>query len=311
MRSSRFSLLLSALAMCAAGAAADRRVAITIDDLPFAQSGPSTCQYAPLLARTRQLLQPLARHSVPVTGFVIGEGCAELTREQKRAVLKLWRDSGATLGNHTATHRSLNNIPLAEYEQDILHAGEQLQALAAGPARWFRSPYLATGKTAEARSGLERFLSRHGYRQAPVTIDNSDWLFANVYADALDRRDLALARRVRAEYVPYLESVTAFFEGQATRFLGREIPQILLLHANRLNADALGDVLQMFRRRGYRFISLDEAMADAAYSSADAYAGARGISWLRRWAMTKGLADQAEPVEPQWLREAFGAMRSR
>jgi peptidoglycan/xylan/chitin deacetylase (PgdA/CDA1 family) len=45
-------------------------------------------------------------------------------------------------------------------------------------------------------------------------------------------------------------------------FLHREPPQILLIHASQMNADMMPELLAMFRRRGYSFISLDRALAD-------------------------------------------------
>jgi hypothetical protein len=42
------------------------------------------------------------------------------------------------------------------------------------------------------------------------------------------------------------------------------------------------DLLDMFRRRGYAFVSLEAALADAAYSLPDTYAGRRGSSWIHR-----------------------------
>lgn len=302
-------LLSLAFVLCAA--AADRRVAITLDDLPFAQSGPSACTDAILTKNTQRLLKVFVEQQVPVTAFVVGANCPELTKSQRRAILELWLKAGVTLGNHTYSHRSLNDTPIAEYEADILRADQQLRSVTGKPVAWFRSPFLATGNTLPVKRRLEEFLSTHGYRQAPVTIDNSDWLFANVYANALDQSDHDLANRVRSEYIPYLESVVRFFEDQSREVVGREIPQVLLLHANRLNADAMGDVLALFRRRGYRFVPLASATADAVYSSADSYVGRRGISWIRRWAVTQGLPDRAEPEDPQWLVEALQAIRNR
>lgn len=305
----RVLLLLPLLLACLP--AADRTVAITIDDLPFAQSGPHACRGNTLLASTRQLLRPLREQQVPVTAFVVGNNCPALTPDQRRTVLREWQDAGATLGNHTFSHLGLNEAPIAEYERDILRADAQLRSVTGQPVHWFRSPFLQTGSTPPVKARLERFLSTHGYRQAAVTLDNSDWLFANVYADALDRGDHALAGRVRAEYLPYLERVVAFFEQQSVEVVGREMPQILLLHANRLNADLMADILAMFRRRGYRFVTLEFAMADPAYEFSDTYVGTRGISWLRRWALTKAMPDRAEPADPDWLRKAFAAMRKR
>jgi hypothetical protein len=38
-------------------------------------------------------------------------------------------------------------------------------------------------------------------------------------------------------------------------------PEILLIHANLINSYAMGDVIALFKKRGYRFITLDEAIA--------------------------------------------------
>lgn len=46
-------------------------------------------------------------------------------------------------------------------------------------------------------------------------------------------------------------------EGQGTR-------QILLLHANLLNSYLLKDVLELYRKNGYKFISLSEALENPA-----------------------------------------------
>ena len=49
-----------------------------------------------------------------------------------------------------------------------------------------------------------------------MTLDNSDWLFAAVYGNALQRGDAATARRVREAYIPYMESIFAFFEPRSS-----------------------------------------------------------------------------------------------
>ena len=62
-----------------------------------------------------------------------------------------------------------------------------------------------------------------------------------------------------------MESVVAFFEERSVEVVGREFPQVLLIHANQLNADLMPELLAMFRQRGYTFVTLDQALADAAY----------------------------------------------
>ena len=61
-------------------------------------------------------------------------------------------------------------------------------------------------------------------------------------------------------------AATAFAEDISSQIFGRDIPQVLLLHANDINADCLTELLERFQTRGYTFVTLDEAIADAAFS---------------------------------------------
>jgi peptidoglycan-N-acetylglucosamine deacetylase len=303
---SRFAWIFGGLLLAATLARGGREVAITIDDLPAAQAGPGGCEWNSLASLTQRLLAPIRDRKVPVTAFVIAGHCSELPLEQRRAVLGLWRDAGAELGNHTYSHPDLNSTSLADYETDILHADTVLRELLGVPRlRWVRSPMLHTGPDRETKAGLAAFLAGHGWRQAPVTFDNSDWMFAYVHRDALERGETDFARRVREAYLPYLESVVAFFEARSVEVVGREFPQVLLLHANELNAEMLPNLLGMLRRRGYRFVSLEAALSDSAYQLPDEYAGRGGFSWIHRWSMTKKMPDKGEPEEPAWVRERY------
>jgi hypothetical protein len=175
--------------------------------------------------------------------------------------------------------------------------------------RFFRHPLLHTGRDLETKRALERYLTTRGYRVAPVTIDNSEWIFAKAYFDAREKGDTATMKKVADAYLPYMESKIEYFEEQSRALFGREIPQVLLLHANHLNADYFGALAGMIQARGYRWVSLDEALSDEAYDSADTYTGAGGITWMHRWAITAG-KDRAffagEPVTPQWVLQTAG-----
>jgi hypothetical protein len=140
---------------------------------------------------------------------------------------------------------------------------------------------------------------------APVTLDNSDWMFAYLYARARRSGEAALERRVREAYVPYMESIFAFFEQRSVEVVGREIPQVLLLHSSELNADRMPALLGMMRGRGYRFVTLDQALADAAYQLPERYAGPGGFSWIHRWSMTKGMQPKGEPNEPEFIAREY------
>ena len=75
--------------------------------------------------------------------------------------------------------------------------------------------------------------------------------------------------------------------GLPVELFGREIPQILLIHCNELNSVTLRESIARMRKRGYTFITLDEAMQDPAYQRPDTFAGSGG-SWLSRSATVMG-----------------------
>jgi len=298
---SRYSLLLLLFTSCVAGA--DRQVAITIDDLPRGgDGGPRT--FLSIRAMTEKLLQPFREQHLPVIGFVNEGRQVDFGPDGLRQILDLWLDSGADLGNHSRSHLNINKVPLAQYTADIL-AGEPILR-AALDARgkkleFYRHPFLFTGPTPEVKQQLQQFLAAHAYRVAPVTLDDSDYEFAALYTRPV------YTERVRREYIPYMETIVSFFEQRTREVVGRDIPQILLIHASQLNADLMPDLLTMFRRRGYRFISLDQALADDAYRLPEDYVGTGGFSWIHRWAKTKGLPPKGEPEPPQWVAAALAA----
>ena len=50
-----------------------------------------------------------------------------------------------------------------------------------------------------------------------------------------------------------------------------------------LRSRTLDEMLRRYRERGYRFISLDQAMADPAYATPDTLVTDFGPTWLWRW----------------------------
>jgi peptidoglycan/xylan/chitin deacetylase (PgdA/CDA1 family) len=251
---------------------------------------------------TERLLRPFREEKIPVIGFVNEGRAVDLGAGGLRQILDLWLDSGADLGNHSHSHLNINRVSLDEYTADVLKGETILRAALTGRGRtlrFYRHPFLFTGPTPEIKQGLQAFLDRQGYRVAPVTLDNGDYMFAALYTRPQYRE------RVRLEYVPYMESVVAFFETRSIEVVGREFPQVLLLHANELNADLMPDLLAMFKRRGYSFVTLDQALADDAYRMPDEYVGRSGFSWIHRWSSTKGMTPRGEPDPGQWVRDGY------
>jgi peptidoglycan/xylan/chitin deacetylase (PgdA/CDA1 family) len=173
--------------------------------------------------------------------------------------------------------------------------------------RYFRHPFLHTGRSRDVKVRVDTRLAELGLKVAPVTIDNGDYLFAAAYDDAVARRDSAAASRIATDYLRYMERVFAYYEAQSMTLVGREIPQVLLIHANLLNAEHFGSLARMIAARGYAFAPLDDVLADPVYQSRDEYVGAGGITWLHRWALTRGVRGSALAGEPEVPRDISAA----
>ena len=289
-----------------------RTIAITLDDLPLA---PNADDLAAVRRVNETLVGLLARRRVPAIGFV-NEGKLQVPgeRDARIAVLERWLDAGLSLGNHTFSHLSLRDTPLAAYEDDVIHGEVITRQLLArhgvSPTLYFRHPYTATGPTPEVKAAFEGFLRARGYALAPFTVENADYIFNRLYIEALARQDATEAARVRAAYLDHQDAVMKFCEGLSRETFGREIPQILLIHDNELNASALGELLDRLEARGYAFVSLDEALRDAAYRTPDRYVGRSGPSWLHRWRVGLGLPSRLrdEPDPPPWVLDRYRAV---
>ena len=260
---------------------------------------------------TRRLLASLAADNIRTVGFVNenqlydAEAGGRLDEERVR-LLNLWLDAGHELGTQTRAHSNLYKTPLAEFQQDVIRGEEitgKLMSERGLRPRYFSYPFLNTGPNRETKEAAEAFLAVRGYRIHQVTIDNSDWLYGRVYAQARRAEDEATMRRVADEYLPYMERMFEYYEEMSRTTLGYELPQVLLLTANALNAHKMEDLVAMMKRRGYEFVTLEEALEDKAYRQAANYVGPWGISWLQRWAMEKGQPLAGEPDLSPFMRQ--------
>jgi peptidoglycan/xylan/chitin deacetylase (PgdA/CDA1 family) len=307
MRITRRHVLSAALGgalSSSAAAAPGRRVSITIDDGPVVGDGGDLERFRKISAG---LIGCFQAEQVPVVLFVNERQLNVPGQRDARAdVLREWRDAGFEIGNHTYSHPDPNRVPLWQYQDSIVQGEIITRRLLAESGKklvWFRHPFLHTGTTAEIASGIQSFLDQRGYRVAPVTVDYADYSFAGVYSRFLRSGDAATAQKV---YQAYMEQVDAGFEEAeklSQELLGYELPQILLIHCNELNSISLRDSIARMRKRGYSFVTLDEAMKDPAYQRKDDYLGAEGITWLRRWALASGKPQAPRLGLPAWIRD--------
>jgi len=277
---------LSALGLAAPafGAAAEPgKVALTFDDLP-ALSLFSDQPYINYLNDT--LLRDLKRHHLPAIGFVNESKLDDGDRTQQIANLEKWLKAGMNLGNHTFSHESPNVLGAKGYIEDIARGEPVTRGLLAKrhmKLGWFRHPYLETGVPAAVKRDIDVWLTFHGYRIAPVTIDANDWEFAEPYDDAISRHDEPRRLRIKRQYLEYTERTVAWYQKASEALFGRQIAFVILLHDTRLNADNFDEVAQILKRRNLKAVTLEEAMKDPAYRIRDPYVGPDGIDWIERW----------------------------
>ncbi|WED44468.1 polysaccharide deacetylase family protein [Legionella cardiaca] len=240
--------------------AQDREIAITIDDLPFV--GSSNNNPAKLQRehdRFMKILQTLIEKNVPATGFVI----AGSIEKGQWELLEQFRQAGFILGNHTYSHRSLNSVTAEKYIDDVDRADKVLTPLFPD-RKYFRYPYLAES-SGQKKQTVYDYLAAHNYIVAPVTIDSKDFVFnQQLFAIPYRLREKNL-NQLRKRYLAFIWNQTLKAESKAAKANpDKPVKQILLIHANLLNSHFLGDIIDLYRQNGYRFISLDEALTAPA-----------------------------------------------
>jgi peptidoglycan/xylan/chitin deacetylase (PgdA/CDA1 family) len=284
-----------------------RRVAITIDDGPVVGEMSDLARFQRISAG---LIGSLSAESVPATIFV-NERQLNVPgqRDARAAVLEQWLDAGFDLANHTYSHPSLNKIPLWQFGDEVMKGEVIMRPLVERRGKkleWFRYPFLHSGTTVEVHQGIVDFLAQRGYRVAPVTVDYADYTFAGVFRNQLAAGRTDVAEKIRQAYLEQVDVGFDYAEKTSVEVFGYEIPQILLIHCNELNSLTLGETVARLRKRGYRFITLDEAMKDAAYERPDTFAGPGG-SWLSRTATVTGKKlSLPRPQVPAWITDAPG-----
>ena len=315
MRSSRSltSLLALAALLLAVDAipharAPERAVAVTFDDLPATPAGVVANDVASLQELTRKLLSAVRKHSVPAVGFVnegklFVEGGGPGDVDGRIGVLRMWLDAGLELGNHTYSHRDLNTMPLDQFQADVLRGEAVTRGLLKGsaettilpssvPACWFGSDGAPRVRGLSVEPRLYSGPCDRGQRRVRLR--------GSVHK-ALRRGNTADAVRIADDYLRYMEQVFTFFEDVSRRVTGREIPQILLLHANTLNADRFDALAEALRQRGYRFVSVAQALEDPVYRLRDEFVGAPSNSWFNHWEITAGRPPVPTPKPPEWI----------
>jgi peptidoglycan/xylan/chitin deacetylase (PgdA/CDA1 family) len=307
---STFAVLVSALLLvpCEAGAQS-HTVAMTVDDLPFVSGNPqplSSSDAKSAVHVNERMLGAFAGQHIPATGFVIEQHVQELGIRPSTIILRRWIKPGFDLGNHMYSHPDVNSLSAEQVEQEITKGEATIRPLLESVFRkpeFLRFPYNHTGDNEEKHDTIAAFMSAHGYRLAPCTIDNTDYKFNETYVIALARHDGQAAAKVRADYIAYTGAEIDWYAALDKQVLGYDPPHVMLLHDSPLNGDTIEQVISLFRQRGYSFVSLAEALQDHAYSVPETFITKYGPMWGYRWAQVLHVKvnGRDEPDPPAWL----------
>jgi peptidoglycan/xylan/chitin deacetylase (PgdA/CDA1 family) len=249
----------------------------------------------------RSLIDALAAHDVPAIGF------ANCDRAATGApLMRMWLDAGFELGNHTAAHRDLNDSPLEPWLDDVRTCHDRIRSLTDSATVWFRFPYLHQGPTAERQAAALALLNDLQSPIAHVTIDNADWILAVAYGNAITEGDSTRAAAIGNAFVEHIVAATRHYRDIARQKAGRDVPHVLLLHANLLVADYIGALIERLQaEQGFRFVSIADAQSDSVYLRPDRYTGPDGLSWLYRMAPPTPQMKTWDDAEAARLRQSW------
>ena len=266
-----------------------KQVAISLDDGPVMRFYTHPGQYERMQV-IDSITTALRRYGAPATLFVVGDYIYGAAGEE---LMRYWLDRGIQIENHSMSHANFGELTYEQGVQEIDEATQKLKPFAADYGQeiaYFRFPYLAEGASADLKQAWADHLRRVGLTNARVTISTRDWEFDERYA-ALEREERWEERfEVGQAYLQHIKESVAFWDQMAQDLFGRNVKHVLLLHANRINRDYLGQILAYLQQEGYEFISLDEAYTDPLYREQDTWVSANGTSFLDHIVQTRRAA---------------------
>ncbi|MGI9069339.1 MAG: polysaccharide deacetylase family protein [Pyrinomonadaceae bacterium] len=237
-------------------------VAITMDDFAWNKSVKLVPE-----ERNRAILGALQSHGrLKAALFVAGKNAGT---ETGKALLREWDKAGHLIGNHSYSHKYLNSskVTAEVFTEDILKGEEVIRSFPHFQ-KSFRFPYLKEGETMAKRDAVRTFLKQNGYRTGHVTIDASDWAVDDRLSARLAKDPAADLKPYRDFYLNHMWERSLYYDDLSQKVLGRSVKHTILMHYNLLNALFLGDLLDMFKSKGWKLIDAAEAFGDPVFLSA-------------------------------------------
>jgi peptidoglycan-N-acetylglucosamine deacetylase len=270
--------------LLAAQVGAAQKAAITFDDLPLNGNLPPGVTRVQIAREAVGLLK--ARHLPPAYGFI---NAAQLEGDPDAAeALKIWATS-EPIGNHTYRHMDLNGNSAEAFEREIDENEPVLELLAGKDSNWhwLRYPFLHEGDTIDKRRAVRAYLQAHAYRVAQVTLDWEDYLWNSAYARCAARNDATSIASLKSSYLSIESSYLDLGRDLAKLVYGHDINHVLLLHLGAFTSTILPDALDLMRKKGFTFVTLEEAESDPVYEGDPDVGSKFGGTLLELWIEAK------------------------
>ena len=241
-----------------------QKVALTFDDLPAHGTLPPGVSRVDVANEIIKALQD--SHASKIYGFINAEKLRQAPDDAE--VLKLWRNAGFLLGNHTYSHMDINANSVDAFEQNIQANEPVLEAMMVGEDwRWFRYPFLWEGDTLEKRRAVRAYLQLHRYRVAQVTLDFEDYAWNDPYARCVATKNTQAIERLKASYLSTASEYISLGQQMANLIYGRDIKHVMLLHLGAFDATMVPQLLELLKQRRFSLVTLEDAESDPAYKS--------------------------------------------
>jgi beta-lactamase regulating signal transducer with metallopeptidase domain/peptidoglycan/xylan/chitin deacetylase (PgdA/CDA1 family) len=223
--------------------------------------------------------------------------------------VRIWIDAGLEVGIGGFRHIWFHDNSVEEFIANTEKNERVVRQILAEKnlqLRYFSYPFLNTGKSADDRAKFESWLASRDLAPVKYTIDNQEWMYSFAYDAARKNNDLNKMNEVRREFLDYMTKMFDHYEAYSQEMFGRDIAQTMVLTPSRLVADTADEFFGMIEKRGYRFVSMDEALKDEAYQSPEAMIESKsGISWFERWQLAQNKNLRAEPKVSQFVEDLW------
>jgi peptidoglycan-N-acetylglucosamine deacetylase len=281
--------VLFALWVAMAPATAQKRIALSFDDIPRHQGAFMTPE-----ERGKRLIATLKRAKVKQAAFFLNPSkLAEPQGQGGEARIAAYVRAGHVIANHSNTHPALTAVSAEDYLADIDAAESWLKGRT-GYRPWFRFPFLNEGrKDKTKRDAVRAGLAARGLRNGYVTTDAADWHIDDLTISAAKAGRAMDMTVLRDFYVARHVEAANFDEALAIKTLGRAPAHVMLLHETDIAALFIEDLVKALRKDGWTIISADEAYRDPIGKLMPDVPSAQGT-------LTEALAWEKGLPAPRW-----------